>query len=282
MPAAQTSSNVHHVQEAAIDSGLRWPASAIWHAGDPAVRTITLQDLRMALRKGYDDFTALPTHAIFLVLVYPVIGFILARMAFGYNMLHLVFPTAAGFALLGPIAALGLYELSRRREQGLHPTASDALAVVHAKSFASILALALLLLAIFSLWIVTADALYRTTFGSAPPPTVGAFVDQVVSTSRGYDLMLTGTIIGFVFAVVVLMISAVSFPLLLDRDIGAAAAMRTSIRAFVENPVTMSAWGLIVAVALLLGSLPLFIGLAFVVPVLGHATWHLYRLVVER
>jgi uncharacterized membrane protein len=103
----------------------------------------------------------------------------------------------------------------------------------------------------------------------------------VLTTPEGYRLIVVGNAVGFIFAVVAFALSAVSFPLLLDRHVGVAAAIVTSVRAVLKNPVTMAAWGLLVAVALAIGSLPFFIGLAVVMPVLGHATWHLYRKVVE-
>lgn len=260
----------------------RWPSSAIWHAGEPAIRKIGPADIKEALRKGYADFSALPSHAIFLVILYPILGLILARLAFGYATMHLAFPAAAGFALIGPVAAIGLYELSRQREMGRNPTAFDALKVVDAKSFNGILILGLVLLAIFAAWIALAGALYQSVFGAAQPQTFTDFITEVLFTSRGQELIVKGLGIGFVFALVVLAISTFAFPMLLDRDVSVATAVRTSVRAMVENPGTMALWGMMVAGLLLLGSLPLFLGLAFVIPLLGHATWHLYRQVIER
>src|SRR5262249_37451426 len=113
------------------------------------------------------------------------------------------------------------------------------------------------------------------------PASISQFINDVLTTPAGWNLIIVGNVVGFLFAVLVLMISVVSFPLLLDRDVGAAVAMVTSVRAVLTNPVTMAVWGLIVAALLLLGSLPFFLGLTVVLPVLGHATWHLYRRVVD-
>ena len=246
----------------------------------PVVRKIGIADITDALRKGIADFRAVPTHAIFLCIVYPVIALVLAQLTLG-DLLHLFFPLAAGFALIGPLAALGLYELSRRRELGLDPSWTDAFAMRHSGSIRGILALGALLVGIFLIWVVFSQAIYTATFGYAPAGTIPNFLRRLFTTPEGWTLIVVGNGVGFLFALVVLMISVVSFPLLLDRDIGLLAAIQTSVKVVLTNPVTMAMWGLIVAGLLLIGSLPLFLGLVVVVPVLGHSTWHLYRKVVE-
>ena len=244
------------------------------------IRRIGFADLRDALAKGVDDFKAMPTHAMFLCVIYPVLGLLLARLAFGYSVLPLIYPMATGFALIGPLAGLGLYELSRRREAGLEVNATHAFDVVQSSSIGAIVALGFLLLMVFLLWMSVANAIYIANFGYAPPASIGAFIQDVLTTPAGWNLIVVGNGVGLLFAIVVLTISAVSFPLLLDRDVGAAVALVTSIRAVAANPLTMALWGLIVAALLFLGSLPFFLGLTVVVPILGHATWHLYRKLV--
>ncbi|HEY6257367.1 MAG TPA: DUF2189 domain-containing protein [Xanthobacteraceae bacterium] len=247
----------------------------------PVVRKIGLADLKDALVKGVDDFWAFPTHAIFLSIIYPFIGLVLAGLAFSYDLVPLLFPLAAGFALIGPVAATGLYEMSRRRELGLEVSWKDAFGARRSPSIDGLLALGVLLAIIFVLWIAAAQAIYIANFGYAPVTSIPDFLRQVMTTPEGWTLILVGNGVGFLFAVGVLTISVVSFPLLLDRDVGVAVAILTSVRAVLRNPVPMAAWGLIVAGLLLVGSLPLFIGLAIVMPVLGHSTWHLYRKLVE-
>jgi uncharacterized membrane protein len=246
----------------------------------PAVRRIAPADLLDALAKGLADFAAMPSHALFLCVVYPIIGLVLAVTTLGFAVLPLLYPLAVGFALVGPITAIGLYELSRRREAG-ETVSIGELDLPHGRSARGIGELALLLMVIFVVWVGVAQAIYTANFGIMAPQSTGAFVRDVLSTPAGWRLIAIGNGVGFLFAVATLMISVVSFPLLLDRDIGAGAAVATSIRAVMANPMTMALWGLIVAALLLVGSLPLFLGLTVVLPVLGHSTWHLYRKVVE-
>ena len=247
----------------------------------PIVRTIGLRDIKNALAEGIADFSAMPSHAVFLCLIYPIVGVLLARLTLGYEVLPLLFPLAAGFTLIGPFAAIGLYELSRRREQGLDASWQDAFDVLRSPSRGAIAALGLLLLTIFVIWIAVAQAIYVAYFGYEPAASIPHFLDQVFTTPAGRMLMIVGNLVGFLFALGVLTISVISFPLLLDRDVGAVEAVLTSVRVVARNPLMMAIWGLIVAALLLIGSLPLFFGLAVVVPVLGHSTWHLYRKVVE-
>ena len=246
----------------------------------PIIRKIGMADLKDALAKGIEDFWAVPTHAIFLSIIYPVTALVLAQLTLS-NLVHLFFPLAAGFALIGPVAALGLYELSRRRELGLDLSWTHVFGVRHSASIGGILALGVLLAVIFLVWVAAAQGIYVGNFGYAPPESISNFLRQVFTTPEGWTLIVVGNGVGFLFAVLVLMICVVSFPLLLDREVSAAVAVLTSVRVVLRNPVTMTMWGLIVAGLLLIGSLPLFIGLAVVMPVLGHSTWHLYCKVVE-
>jgi uncharacterized membrane protein len=258
---------------------LRSPADAR-DAPLPAVSRIDLADLREVLAKGLSDFGAYRSDVVFLCIVYPLAGLVLAWLTFGYDMVPLLFPLVSGFALIGPVAAVGLYEISRRREQGDDVSWADAFGVVRAPAFGAIVVLGLVLLAIFLLWLAAAYVIYLVTLGPAPPASIGAFVRDVFTTGAGWALIIVGVGVGALFALLVLTISVVSFPLLLDRDVGLYTAVATSVCAVVANPGPMAVWGLIVAGGLVIGSLPLLLGLVIVMPVLGHATWHLYRKVV--
>lgn len=241
------------------------------------VQSIGLGDIADALRAGIDDFVAMPSHIIFIIIMYPLIGVVLAAWTSSASALPLIFPLTSGFALIGPFAAIGLYEISRRREQGLETTWRDALGVRHSPALPAIAWVGGVMVAIFVAWMLAAQALYVWLFGPVPPGSITEFATNVFYTSEGWTLIIVGNLIGFLFAVAALCTGIVSFPLLLDRDVGAWAAISTSWRAALANPFEVAVWGLIVAALLVIGSIPVFAGLIIVLPVLGHATWHLYR-----
>lgn len=252
----------------------------------PKVRKITRSDIEDALSKGVSDFKAVPSQLIFLSLIYPTVGFAIAA---GLSP-AVFFPLLTGFALIGPFAALGLYEISRLRELGLggapheygiDPIWKQAFGVLRSHSIFPILSLGLLLLVILGCWVMAAQALYYSFLGPDAPQTYGGLISTVLTTPEGRKLILYGTAIGFLFAVTAFSVSVISFPLLVDRDVEAPVAVFTSLKAVVKNPLTMALWGMIVALSLAAGALLLLAGLAVVIPVLGHATWHLYRRTVD-
>ncbi|NNU81308.1 DUF2189 domain-containing protein [Halovulum dunhuangense] len=265
----------HGIAESAAHMGSR-------DATPPQVRQIGTADLGAALRLGLDDFLALRSDALMVCLLYPVIGLALVWAALDARLLPLVFPLVSGFALLGPLAAVGLYEMSRRREAGQPAGWDAALSVLRAPALGAIVTLGIALLGLFLIWMLAAQYIYAATLGPEPPASLGAFLTETLTTGAGWAMIVIGTATGFVFAALVLSISVVSFPMLLDRDPGLPVAVVTSVRVARENPRTVAVWGLIVATSLVLGALPAFLGLAVVMPVLGHASWHLYRRAVAR
>lgn len=246
----------------------------------PLVRRITAADLKDALAKGLEDFAACRTDAMYVCVIFPVMGLVLARIASGYDLLPLLFPLASGFAIIGPFAAIGLYEMSRRREQGVEIAWPDAFGALRSRSIGAILALGLLLTVIFLVWMIAAWQIYALTLGPEPPASLSSFVDDVLGTGAGWAMIVIGIGVGFLFACLAFAVSVVSFPLMLDRDATLGAAIGTSWRAIAENPGPMALWGFIVAAGLVLGSIPVLLGLIVVLPALGHATWHLYRRLV--
>ena len=264
----------HHLGEGARETIGRDTAPIV-------LRKIGTDDLRAALRAGYEDFKAFRSDVIFLCVVYPLAGLILIRFAMNETLLPLLVPLITGFALLGPVAAVGLYEMSRRREAGGHPSWAAAFKVAEAPSAIAILTLGLAFLAIFVVWMLSAWIIYAVTLGPEPPVSAAAFVSDTLTTAPGWAMIVVGTGIGFVLAASVLVIGVISFPLLLDRHVGVRRAVRASVRLARENPRTVAIWGAIVVIGLGVGMATLLIGLIFALPILGHATWHLYRRAVE-
>ncbi|MFD1881091.1 DUF2189 domain-containing protein [Paracoccus pacificus] len=247
----------------------------------PQINRIGIADIRAALRAGAEDFAALRSDVITAVVLYPIIGFILAVWAFNAGQIHLLFPLAAGFPLVGPVAAIGLYEMSRRRELGEPADWRAALGTLRGRVLGPVIMLGLLLMAIFAVWIFAAHAIWAATLGPEPYTGLGAFLRATFTTGPGWAMIIIGTGVGFVLAAVVLCISLVSFPMLIDRPVGVPVALATSIAVARRNPGTTALWGLVVAAALVLGTIPFFVGLIVVLPILGHATWHLYRRAVS-
>ena len=246
------------------------------------VRTITNADADAALREGWADFMDMRGDLIFVGLIYALVGIVAATAIMGGPLLALLFPIVAGIGLLGPVAALGFYEMARRRESGLESNWQHFLDVRKRPSADDIAVVAALLVAIFVAWIFVASGLYLALFGWWEPPSIGAFVTRLFTTPEGWALIVIGNAIGLGFAALVLGISVVSLPMLVDCNISAAEAVSTSWRAARANPGVMVRWGVIVAALLVLGSIPFFVGLAAVLPWLGYATWHLYTKLVDR
>lgn len=251
-----------------------------------AVSRISVRDLKEVLAKGFDDFMAYRTDIIFLIVVYPIISLLVIAASFRYELIPLVFPVVSGSAILGPFVGIFLYEMSRRRELNLQRHHADshswanAIGVVRSRNFGAIMLLGAMLVAMYLLWLLCAWGIYQATTGPTRAETVGRFIHDLFLTEAGWWLIAVGCGVGFLFAVAALVTTVVAFPMLLDRDVGLGTAVQTSVRAALANPAPIAVWGLIVAGGLVAGAIPLFIGLVVVMPVLCHATWHLYRKLV--
>jgi uncharacterized membrane protein len=252
------------------------------------VSHITVGDLKQVLAKGFNDFMAYRTDIIFLIVVYPIISLLVIAASFRYELIPLVFPIVSGSAILGPFAGVFLYEMSRRRELSLerqhveNHSWANALSVFRSHNFGAIMMLGGLLVVMYLVWLVFAWGIYQATTGPTRADTVGRFVHDLFLTEAGWWLIGVGCGVGFLFAIVALVTTVVAFPILLDRHVGLGTAVQTSIRAAAANPVPIAIWGLVVVGGLIIGTIPLFIGLVVIMPVLCHATWHLYHKLVPR
>lgn len=246
------------------------------------VRSISSADIRASLREAVDDFNDKRGDLIFAGALYPIIGLITAMALLNSESIPLLFPLIAGLSLLGPLVSTGFYELARRREEGLESTWSHFFDVVKRPAVEQITWVGGLMIMLFVGWIAAAGLIYSATLGPEPPASLGAFLTALFTTPEGWTMMVVGNLVGLLFAVLVLAVSVVSLPMLVDCDLDAGTAIRTSIAAVRKNPWTMARWGFTVVALLVIGSIPLFLGLAVVLPILGYATWHLYTKTVER
>ena len=246
------------------------------------VRTITDEDLRSSLRQGWEDFRDLRGDLIFAGLIYTLIGIAAVVMTTSRPLMPFFFPVVAGVALLGPVAAVGFYELARRRENGQEVHWFNFLDVRKRPSVDDMGMVAGLLLLIFVGWLLAAGALYALIFGFATPTSIGGFLSAVFTTPRGWALIAGGLVVGAIFGWLVLALSVASLPMLVDCDVTAADAVSASWRASHANKREMVRWGITVSALLVLGSIPLFVGLALVLPWLGYSTWHLYTRLIDR
>lgn len=250
---------------------------------DIPVRRITSRDLNAALREGFVDFASMRGDLVFVGLIYPVVGLIASMVALNMSVWPMVFPLLAGISLLGPLVATGFYELAKRRETGMDSSWFHFLDVLKSRSREEIAVIGAVLVGIFALWLAAAGMVHAATFGNMiRQPSFAQFMEQVLTTPQGLELIIVGNLVGLGFAVAVLALSVVSLPMLVDREVSVGTAIRTSLRAFNENKLMMCRWGLTVVALLVLGSIPAFVGLAVVLPVLGYATWHLYTRLVDR
>jgi len=250
-----------------------------------SIRKIDLHDLRISLDQGWKDFLDLRGDLVFIGLVYPAAVVLAIIYAFQQSLLPLIFPLLAGSILFGPAIAASFYELARRREQGLDTRWRHFLDVLRGPAAFQLFAMTAIVFLLFMCWVISAWLIYIMTLGKAAPDATGsvaAFLHAVFTTPAGWQMIIVGNFVGLVFATLALALTVVSFPMVVDRPVGVGVAMHTSFRVARQNPIPVAIWGLIVVAMLIVGSLPAFIGLAVVLPVLGYSTWHLYTRAVCR
>lgn len=248
----------------------------------PDVRRIGGRDLDWALAEGWNDFLEVRGDVILLAIIYPLVGFVAAAVSFNLALLPLLFPLIAGISILGPAVALGFYELGRRRDAGLTVSWRRCFDALGRRGGAGLALLVLGLVGMFAGWMSVAALIYGATVAPHHPTGAAEFARIVFTTADGWRLIVLGNLAGLAFAASTLSLAVVAVPMAVDRPVRASVAVMTSVAAVANNPWEMASWGLRVAGLLALGCLPMFIGLAVVLPVLGFATWRLYTRLVER
>jgi uncharacterized membrane protein len=246
----------------------------------PVILKISVSDVLYAVGQGFSDFTTKPSHYIFAILIAPVICCAMYLVALDRHTMQHVFPLGGGGAVLGPMFGLFLYEMSRIIELNLNPSWRQVFKVRNNPAIPAIIALSIMLFGLFLLWLLTADTLYEFLYSSEYPASVIEFLNEIIGTKRGWTLIIFGNTIGFCFALLALSTTVIAFPLLLDRDVGVVCAIETSLNAMKANSVPLLTWGIIVVIGLLLGLIFFVVGLVVILPVFGHATWHIYRKVI--
>jgi uncharacterized membrane protein len=246
---------------------------------DPVVRRITIADVAEAFAHGLRDFQALPAYGLAFGTLYAAGGIIIVLCLTQLGMVYLAYPLAAGFALIGPFVAIGLYEVSRRREAGLPVSLADIWSTVRSRGEVGWMAFVTLFF--FIIWMYQVRLLIALLLGlNASFTSFKEFLTVVLTTSDGLLFLAIGNLDGAALSLILFSLTVVSFPLLLDREVDFVTAMVTSVRAVVTSPLPMIGWAAIIVVLLIVSALPYFLGLIVTLPVLGHTTWHLYRKIV--
>jgi uncharacterized membrane protein len=243
---------------------------------DPVVLRVSAADVIEALGAGLRDFQAVPLYGLAVGAFYAAGGLIVVLSATAFGLVYLAYPLAAGFALVGPFAAIFLYEVSRRRERGQSLKLGEIVGTLRTRS--EIGWMAFVSIFVFVMWMYQVRFLMALFLGlHASFANLHDFIRVVLTTNEGLVFLAVGNVEGAVLSLVLFSLTVVSFPLLLERDVDFVTAMITSVRAVAASPLPMLGWAGAIVVLLILSALPFFLGLLVTLPVLGHATWHLYR-----
>jgi uncharacterized membrane protein len=245
-------------------------------ADRPEVLHVEFSDMRAALSAGWRDFASAPIYGLFFALIYVVGGWAIYLAVTVKGQIWWTLPASAGFPILGPFIACGLYEVSRRLEQGIPLKNAEVFAVILRQKDRQIPSIAAIIVVFFLFWNFLAHMIFALFLGNATMTNVSSSL-AVFATTEGLTMLAVGTAVGAVFAMLLFALTVVSLPMLLDREVDFVTAMITSFQVVTESPLVMLCWGALIASLLFIGMLPGFFGLFIVLPLLGHATWHLYR-----
>ncbi len=244
------------------------------------INSIGIADLMDCIALGVKDFNRAPLYGMFFGAVYAVGGLAIIWMAFALGYFYLAYPFIMGFALFAPFASAGTYEVSRRLERGEPLSWSAVLGAVWSRAGMEFGWLALVSLFTLIIWLDLAVFLFLAFYGAHVPSLQDLFT-TVFTTTYGMTFFAAGNALGAVIALVVFSFTAVSPPLLADREVDFVTAMTTSVRAVIANPRTMLAWAVVIGMDLAVAFVTLFVGLIVILPILGHTTWHLYRRLID-
>lgn len=245
----------------------------------PEILHAEWSDITGALRAGLKDFAAAPAFGLFFACFYVVGGWMVTWAVMAKGQLWWTLVASAGFPILGPFIGCGLYEVSRRLEQGLPLRRDEVFGAIFRQKDRQIPSMAAVIVIFFLFWNFLAHMIFALFLGQATLTNITSSL-QVFLTAEGLGMLAFGTAVGAAFATLLFAITVVSLPMLLDREVDFVTAMLTSFGVVKESPLVMLGWGAVIAVVLFLGMLPGFLGLLFALPVLGHASWHVYRATV--
>jgi uncharacterized membrane protein len=248
--------------------------------GPIEIRTVGLNELLPALKEGFDDLRELRTDQITIAMLFPLAGLAVAGVVADRALLPFLFPAASGFALIGPLATLWYAALSRGRELYGEDAASHPLQLFFGPRGRSLRILGGVAILLFLFWNAAAGIIYELTLGRSSEKSSAFFLTRVLTTRAGWEMIVVGCGAGVIFAITAVAIGCVSFPLALDKPVTASEAISVSLKAMAQNPLFMLGWGVVIVVGLVIGAIPGLLGLAVTLPVLGHATWHVYRRIV--
>lgn len=247
----------------------------------PIIGSMQFADISAALRAGWRDFSRAPLHGLFFASFFVVGGILIFLQLDRIERSYSIIPLAFGFPLLAPFLAMGLYDVSRRLEQGRDLPLAGVLRVVYRQKDRQCPSMAAVIIVIFMFWVFIAHMIFALFLGYMPMTNISTDWAATMLTTNGISMLAFGGAIGAAMALVLFAITVMGLPLLLDREIDFISAMIHSFQAVTTNFLPMLAWALVIAVLMLLAMLPFFLGLFVVLPVLGHATWHLYRRVMS-
>lgn len=247
----------------------------------PAIREVTVSDIGAVLRQGAGDFLKAPLYGVFFSAVYVLGGLLLWQVYGAAGQIWWLAPVAVGFPLFAPFAAVGLYEVSRRLEAGEKLRWRAVLGVVFAQKDRQIPAMAAIIIVIFLFWVFVAHALFALFMGLRAY-SGGADLVSLFLEGNGPLMLLVGGVVGAGFAALLFAVTVAGLPLLLDKELDFVTAMIHSVRAVLDNLTVMIAWGCVIACLLFIAMAPMFFGLFIALPVLGHASWHMYRRLMEK